>query len=251
MLLNNAKSHELFDALNLGRVVLRMQSINKEVFKKRSNNILSLEKYIQTLQDFVLLVENQKKSIPVQIQYLSDIRSMGWNIMKILGEQKRLQAIYKDWKLFLGLKNKNKINIFNPAAVYPLSETTSFFVKHANNGDNGLIGQDVVVKPIDYGHCAIMSDAFAILSDGRCTFCCTDYEGELNLGNAYDRSLEEIYYGPKATYIREIEKKGKITEKRCKVCRGNLVYKKNQKLVPLRNSITDFYIFMDHTWSYN
>jgi hypothetical protein len=91
-----------------------------------------------------------------------------------------------------------------------------------------------------------MIDTFAILSDGTCTFCCNDYEGELNLGNAYENTLEEIFCGEKATLIREVEKKGKFIENRCKICRGNLVSKKTQKSLPHRNALTDIYVFREH-----
>lgn len=249
-LLDSKRSLKLLDALKKGRVVLSMQSIDPESFKKRSNGLMSWAKYIETLKRFVLLAEQHENQIPVQIHFMCDVKSMGWNLVKVFEKQKHVQAIYEDWKSVLRIQNKNKINIFNPAAAYPLGNVSSFFVKHAGNWDNKLIADEVEVKPCDYGHCAVMMDTFAILSDGTCTFCCDDYEGELNLGNAHDKSLEDIFNGEKATYIREIEKKGKFVETRCKICRGSLVYKKNQKPVPSRNSLTDFYVFKHHFAKY-
>jgi hypothetical protein len=131
---------------------------------------------------------------------------MGWNFKKIIEKRKHIQAIYEKWKIVLGIKNRNKIIIFNPAVAYPLGEVSSFFVKHACNWDNKLIDNEVEVKPCDYGHCALMKDTFAILSKGTCTFRCNDYEGELNLGNDQEKTLEEIFNGENATYIREMEK---------------------------------------------
>jgi organic radical activating enzyme len=245
-LLNNKLSSKLFDSLKKGRVVLSMQSIDQESFKRRSNGLISWADYIETLTKFVLLAEQHENQIPVQLHFMCDVKSMGWNFAKIIKEQKRVQTIYENWKSVLGLENKNRINLFDPAADYSLGKTSSFFVKHSGNWDNKLIADDVDVKPCDYGHCELMIDTFAILSDGTCTFCCNDYEGELNLGNAYENTLEEIFCGEKATLIREVEKKGKFIENRCKICRGNLVSKKTQKSLPHRNALTDIYVFREH-----
>jgi radical SAM protein with 4Fe4S-binding SPASM domain len=245
-LLNSSRSSKLLGALKKGRVVLSMQSIDEESFKKRSNGSMSWAEYIEKLRDFVLLAEKNENQIPVQVHFMCDVKSMGWNLPKIFEEQKRVQAIYDDWKLVLGIENKNKINIFNPAAAYLLGKVSTFFVKHAGNWDNKHIADEIEVNPCDYGHCAVMTDTFAILSDGTCTFCCNDYEGELNLGNVYENTIEDIFKGEKSANIRKIEEKGKFVENRCKICRGNLVYKKNQKAVPSRNLLTDYYVFKDH-----
>jgi len=245
-LLNNRISSRLLNALKKGRVVLSLQNIGAEYFKKRSRGSMSWDEYINKLRTFVLLAERHKNHIPVQVHFMCDVKGMGWNLLKILDEQKRAQTVYDDWKSLLKVKSKNKINIFNPAAVYPLGKVSTFFIKHTGNWDNKLLADEVEVKPCDYGHCAIMNDTFAILSDGTCTFCCNDYEGELNLGNVNETTLEDIFSGEKSVYIREREKNGRFVENRCKICRGNLVYKKNQKIVPSQNSLTDFYVFKDH-----
>jgi len=245
-LLDTERSSKLLDTLKKGRVVLSIQDINGESFEKRSRGSLSWKEYIEKLVSFVLLAEQHINNIPIQIHYLSDIKSLGWNFFKIFKEQKRIQAIYDRWKLILGNRNKNKINIYNPAAAYQLGKVSSFFVKHAGNWDNMHIEREVEVKPCEKGHCAVMTDTFAILSDGTCTFCCNDYEGDLNLGNAYQRNLEDIFNGKKSSYIRKIERKGKFVANRCKICRGNLVFKKSQKRVPSQNGLTDYYLFKEH-----
>ena len=72
----------------------------------------------------------------------------------------------------------------------------------------------------------------------------------MNLGNAFEKSLEDIYYNQRATLIREAESHGKFIESHCKICRGSLIFKKNRKLVPSRNILTDYYIFKDHLLRY-
>ena len=249
-LLDNKRSTKLLDVLKKGRVVLSMQDISPESFGRRCRGTLSWREYIQRLQNFIQLAERCQKSVPVQVHCMIYIRGMGWNLPKIVREQRRIQAVYDQWRTALGMGQGKKVNVFDPAASYPLGKHSTFFVKHEGNWDNQLIGDQFEVVPRDTGHCAVITDTFAILSDGTCTYCCDDYEGKLNLGNAHDKSLEDIYYGEKACKIREAEKRGKFFENRCKICRGTLVFKGNRRPVPSRNILTDYYVFREHLSRY-
>ncbi|MBC8459597.1 MAG: SPASM domain-containing protein, partial [Deltaproteobacteria bacterium] len=249
-LLDNKRSTKLLDVLKKGRVVLSMQDISPESFGRRCRGTLSWREYIQRLQKFMQFAETREKPVPVQVHCMIDIHSMGWNLPKIVREQRRIQAVYDQWRTSLGMGQGKKVNVFDPAASYPLGKHSSLFVKHAGNWDNQLVGDEFEIVPRDRGHCALITDTFAILSNGTCTYCCDDYEGKLNLGNAHEKSLEEIYYGEKATSIREAEERGKFIEERCKECRGTLINKKTRKPVTARNILTDYYIFREHLSRY-
>ena len=247
-LLDDEVSEKLLSSLKSGRVVLSLQEIVPDIFDKRSHGALSWKDYLERLQNFMLKAESCGKN--VQVHCLADIRGMGKNFEKILKERQRIQAVYDKWSEALSGNKGRKINIFNPAAEYPLGKTTTFFVKHKGNWDNRLITGEVEVRPSDRGSCDLVTDTFAVLAGGTCTYCCCDYEGELDLGNAMDNSLEDIYYGEKATRIREEAKMGRFIEERCKVCRGALVYTKTGKLVPSRNILSEYYFFIDHIKRY-
>jgi hypothetical protein len=249
-LLDENRSTKLLDVLKEGRVVLSMQDISPESFARRCRGAISWQKYLARLQNFMQLAERHEKPVPVQVHCMIDIQGMGCNLPRILTERDRIQRVYDHWRNALGMDRKKRINVFDPAASYPLGKSSSFFVKHAGNWDNQLISGEVEVVPHETGHCALITDTFAILSDGSCTYCCDDYEGKLNLGNAVEQSLEDIYYGEKATSIREAERLGKFIEKRCQECRGTLIYKKTGKRVPSRNILSDFYIFKEHISRY-
>jgi hypothetical protein len=165
-------------------------------------------------------------------------------------EQKKIQEVYDRWREALGSETRRRINVMNPAFSYPLGRNVSFFVKHMGTWDNRHISDEMEVRPGDKGFCELMTDTFAVLADGTCTYCCCDYEGELDLGNALNSSLEDIYYGEKASEIREAGKKGIMINERCKVCRGKLVYKKTGKPVLKRNLLVGYYIFKDHLKRY-
>lgn len=249
-LLNRDKSLKLLTSLEKGLVVLSMQNISSELFSKRCRGTISWQKYIERLQNFMKLAETQKNPVSVQVHCMVDIRGLGWNLFQIIREQKRIQAVYDQWRNVLGTESRKKINIFNPTVSYPLGRYCSFFIKQEHNWSNQLISKHMEVIPRDTGHCTSITNTFAILSDGTCTYCCDDYEGKLNLGNAHDKSIEDIYYGEKASKIREAEKRGKFIENNCKICRGTLVFKRNRKPVLPRNILTDYYIFRSHLSSY-
>ncbi|MFC1548568.1 radical SAM/SPASM domain-containing protein [Candidatus Omnitrophota bacterium] len=247
-LLDEEMSEKLLDSLNAGRVVLSMQDIAPDVFDKRCHGMLAWEEYLERLQRFMIKAESRGKD--VQVHCLTDVKSMGWNFKKIKQESRKIQEVYDRWRSALGEERKYRVNIFDPVAEYPLGKTTSFFVKHKSSWDNQLMSNDAEVRTSDTGSCDLVTDTFAVLADGTCTYCCGDYEGDLNLGNALEDSLEDIYYGGKATRIREEAQKGRFFEERCKVCRGCLVYKKTGKPVITRSLLSEFYFFRDHLRRY-
>jgi len=67
--------------------------------------------------------------------------------------------------------------------------------------------------------CANIFDRIVILSDGRVTPCCFDSEGELDIGNAYENDLLQIYRGEKALRLRAAHECGeRDTIPLCKSC---------------------------------
>ena len=92
------------------------------------------------------------------------------------------------------------------------------------------------VKPNSRGICKEIIDSnkkgsFAILWNGETTYCCSDYEGSLELGNVSKRSIEDVYFGDKASHIREMAERGKIVHPICQSCRGSVYDIKSGKKV--------------------
>lgn len=247
-LLDSTRAVSLLQSLKKGRVVISLQDVDPLSFKERSRNRIPWEQYQEQIQAFVEMAARQEYGIPVQIHCMVDILGLGWNVIGILREQNRVRRYYESW--FKDGRHP-RINIFNPGGVYPLPDgNATLYIKHKGTWDNMYIPDTMEVVPRDTGYCQLMTDTFAVLSNGVCTYCCCDYEGVLNLGNANDQTLREIYFGAKATRIREEGRRGKMVENRCRVCRGTLVYRKDGKAVPSRNLITEFYLFKDHLRQY-
>lgn len=245
-MLKSEQATQVLDVLRNGGIVVSLQELDGSSFVKRSGGALSWERYTNQLRDFIIKAASHPNHPQVQIHYLADIQSHSWHIGRTLHLQKLLQRMYDQWRQLLNISNRRRINILNPGLLYPLSDNISFFVKHRGNWDNMHIPPDYTVIPRDKGVCEMMKSMFAVLSNGICTYCCCDYEGELSLGNAENQSLEEIYYSEKATAMRNAEIEGIMIEDRCKICRGSLVYKNNGRPVPSRNLITEMYLFRLH-----
>lgn len=67
--------------------------------------------------------------------------------------------------------------------------------------------------------CIKLFNMFIILSDGRVSLCCNDYDGKYCLGDFNKQTFEEIYFGPVAQRYRELHegfKSGQL--KICKDC---------------------------------
>jgi len=247
-LLDKDKTNELLDSLENGAIVLGIQDIVPDNFNKRCRGLFAWESYISQLQNFAIRAQSLGK--PIQIHFMADVLSAGWDLKKIIKEQQAMQVIYDQWAKALNTKNKGKINIFNPTAYYPLGENSSFYVKSKLRYPTKSIDEEREIRPSDHGFCIHLTDTFVVLADGTCTFCCNDYEGELNLGNVRENSLEDIFYGEKSAQICEAGKANRMIKDICKICCGRVVYKKSQKPAQYSNLILDFYLFIEHIKQY-
>lgn len=66
--------------------------------------------------------------------------------------------------------------------------------------------------------CHGIRSQIGILVDGTVVPCCLDSEGSINLGNIFNRSLEEIVDGERTCAMHEGFKKRKAVEELCKRC---------------------------------
>lgn len=71
--------------------------------------------------------------------------------------------------------------------------------------------------------CYGLRNQIAVLVDGTVTPCCVDNDGDINLGNIFETSLEEILNSDKAKRIKKGFEDNKCVEKLCKKCE----YRKN------------------------
>ena len=93
-------------------------------------------------------------------------------------------------------------------------------------GPNIFINQDTIFEwpnlnndiIITHGRCLALKEQVAILVDGTVVPCCLDNDGNLNLGNIYTKSFDDIINSRRATDIMKNFQNGMICEELCKKC---------------------------------
>ena len=66
--------------------------------------------------------------------------------------------------------------------------------------------------------CYGLRDQIGVLCDGTVVPCCLDHEGDLNLGNLHETTMDAILDTPRAKAIYEGFQKGKAAEELCRKC---------------------------------
>ncbi len=66
--------------------------------------------------------------------------------------------------------------------------------------------------------CYGLRDQIGVLCDGTVVPCCLDHEGDINLGNLFTQTLDEILDSPRAKAIYEGFKQGNAPEELCRKC---------------------------------
>lgn len=86
-----------------------------------------------------------------------------------------------------------------------------------------------IADEVTEGFCHGLSGQLAILADGCVVPCCLDSNGEIELGNIYTQSIEEILSGERATAMLKGLSAGKFVEPLCKKCTFARRFKKRSK----------------------
>lgn len=92
--------------------------------------------------------------------------------------------------------------------------------------ENLFINQDIEFtwpdiakeKIIEKGRCLALKEQIAILVDGTVVPCCLDNNGNIQLGNIFNETMEEILNKTKTKEIKSDFENGKITCNLCKTC---------------------------------
>lgn len=67
-------------------------------------------------------------------------------------------------------------------------------------------------------YCYGLRDQLGILSDGTVVPCCLDADGEIALGNVFEKPLSEILSSERAVKLKASLEKGRVSEKLCRRC---------------------------------
>lgn len=151
------------------------------------------------------------------------------NVFESVEELKNVIISYRLWNLLKIEKNDINNKIIKEIETYynmsnlkeKLAESEFLKVK-----ENVFINQDIEFtwpdikreNIIEKGKCLALKEQVAILVDGTVVPCCLDNNGDIQLGNILDETLEEILNKPKSIEIKKNFEKEIITCKLCKTC---------------------------------
>lgn len=183
---------------------LRQVNISLHSFEANDSNI-SLEEYIDNICEYIKKASDEGDKI-------TSIRL--WNI-----DNKELKGAN-------GLNNdilkmiENKLNV-KFSLKEKLQETHSIKIRdkvYLNMAEKFQWPDINIEKISEDVFCQGIRSQIGILVDGTVIPCCLDSEGNIELGNIYEQSLEEIVTGKRASDMYEGFKNRKAVEELCKRC---------------------------------
>ena len=118
----------------------------------------------------------------------------------------------------------------NDLGVYfELGRNISLVFKRACNFANTLVPVGSSVRETRTGQCRFRCPyrMFAIYWDGSSTFCTLDFDNEVNLGNVFERGIEEIWASERMQRIRRLMDRGILLERICRACMGSVEHSRS------------------------
>ena len=193
------KSDVLLNAKSLRQVNISLHSF------EANDSSLKLHEYIENITDFIReAVKSTNIISAIRLWNMDNKELKGANALnnEILGLlEKNLNL---DFSLSEKLQESHKIKISDRVYIN-MAEKFDW-----PDSKIDLISDDVF--------CHGIRSQIGILVDGTVVPCCLDSEGSINLGNIFNRSLEEIVDGERTCAMHEGFKKRKAVEELCKRC---------------------------------
>ena len=188
----------------LNAKALRQINISLHSFEANNNNILFTD-YFNNVFDFVKEAnENTDIICAMRLWNMDSSTLKGQNDLNndILAEMGRILGY--EGNLSEILERDNKVKIKDRMYL---------------NGAEKFQWPAMDIEPLgDIGFCHGLRDHFGILVDGTVVPCCLDGEGNIPLGNIYEKPLKEILEGERARSIYDGFSARKRVEELCKRC---------------------------------
>lgn len=115
----------------------------------------------------------------------------------------------------------------DPDTYFPLGQNVSLVFKQVCNFANLLLPEESIVREAQQGECPFRNAhrTLCVLWDGSCTFCSLDYDGEVKLGNVFEKGIEAIWASEQMSRVRALMEHGILAEPLCRRCQGVVVRK--------------------------
>ena len=189
----------LLTSKSLRQVNISLHSFESNVMVK------SLEDYLDGICEFVL-------EASANTNIISSIRLWNMDDEELRGKNNLNTVIIQKLQEGLGLKYnieeemQNSMGFKVAKGIY-LNKAKKFEWPDINGR---FIG--------DEAFCYGLRDQIGILVDGSVVPCCLDHEGNINLGNIFEKPLSEILASDRAKAVYDGFSNRKVVEKLCKTC---------------------------------
>jgi len=180
-----------------GELLLNSPAVHKvnislQSFEANKNN--ELEKYVNQCAEFAVKAGEKGKICVLRLWNKNGLDSLNPEIESILGKHFPKPWVASRQSLRIGekvwLESGEKFD-------WPDIEST---------GENNKL------------FCYALRDQIGVLCDGTVVPCCLDHEGDIALGNLFEKDLDEIINGERALAIFNGFSERKAVEKLCKTC---------------------------------
>lgn len=195
---NGLKIKEKVDILAKSKSV---NQINISIHSVTQNSNMNCNEYLKNVFDSVnKLTKNSNIKISYRLWNISDYKNNDLNdeIINFIEEYYNLENLKEN------LKNSQSIKLQNNTYI---NQDTIFEWPDLKN--------DIIIKQ---GRCLALKEQIAILVDGTVVPCCLDNDGTINLGNIYEKTIEEILKSDRACNIIKNFQNNKIAEELCTKC---------------------------------
>lgn len=193
---------------------LRQVNISLHSFEANEHQ-MTMEEYIDHVLDFVQVVQKQGQLICSLRLWNQDSEVLkAQNTLNKSIIQQIEQRLQLDFKIQEALKEKSGIKLGE--RLY-LNQAMKFEWPDRNRE---RIGEEVF--------CYGLRDQIGILVDGTVVPCCLDGEGQINLGNLFEDSLEEILQSPRSKALYDGFSNRCAVEPLCQRCGYATRYQKKQ-----------------------
>lgn len=183
---------------------------------------LDILKKAKSVRQINFSIHSIMQNEQLNTQYLKDI-------FESVEELENTIISYRLWNLQSIKENKVNESIINEIeSCYKINNLKQQLIENEfiQLKKNVFINQDIEFtwpdinkeKIIEEGRCLALKEQIAILVDGTVVPCCVDNNGDIQLGNIFEETLDDILQKNKSATIKRNFENGIITCELCKTC---------------------------------
>jgi sulfatase maturation enzyme AslB (radical SAM superfamily) len=229
-LLDECHVQQLLDA-GLSHLVISLQALGEEDHRSRGAALSFPAYYSRVMRAAKCVAEAEGDTeVTLSIMNPSTLRFFDVDRRIRLGQdgaspRARLRRLIDDTAAAIGgdltakavQSRLARINLSSPRTIR-LHPKVSVFAQPVADWGNAFTGRPVHAARL--GYCGYALKGVGVLSDGRVTICCVDYDGNTSLGNLQDASLGSLLSWGPANTVRRGLRQGRLVHPYCQHCFG-------------------------------